>query len=372
MDMEPASRTRLRTWGSLVLLWSLPGFLQFVQEFSYTRIYRSTGTSFASTAWLFLPAWYPWILLTPVVVHLTRRLHPTKVGWTLSTLGHAIGMLVVGLAHLLLLGIYQLSFTGHPWTKSSLLPWLQRVLWSLQPQAEVLAYGVVLALTLAIDARKQAEERRLASTRMETRLTRARLDALKGQLRPHFLFNALNSVQVMMDGNKEQASQMLLGISSLLRSSLEAQADEMVPLDEELRMLELYLGVEAVRFSDRLRFSITASPDAREALVPSWILQPLVENALRHGIAPSLDGGQIQVLAERRAERLWVEISDDGAGLEISPREGIGIGNTQERLRELYGDEQSLSVEPSDPRGTRATLELPYDRNQKGRASRHA
>jgi len=197
------------------------------------------------------------------------------------------------------------------------------------------------------------------------RLTEAQLDVLKAQLRPHFLFNTLNSISTLIHTDPDSADHMVVQLADLLRASLESSGKHEITLAEEVRLLERYLDIMRVRHQDRLSVAITVSPRASRALVPHFILQPLVENAIEHGIARRAGAGSIVVEATDVDGRLDIRVADDGCGLQPrlndsrAPDEGIGLGNTRLRLAQLYGDAQSLMLKHADSGGTVVTITIP-------------
>ena len=197
--------------------------------------------------------------------------------------------------------------------------------------------------------------------RYSAQLAEARLGALRMQLNPHFLFNSLNTVLVLVrEKETGAASRMLELLGESLRQLLRTDRPQEVPLAEELRFLERYLAIEQVRFSDRLRVEWSIDDRAPEALVPDLILQPLVENAIRHGVSKRAEGGTIAVGARIVGHELEVTIRDDGAGVDAGEREGVGLSNTKERLRALYGAAASVTIQTLEPRGTEVTLRIPF------------
>jgi LytS/YehU family sensor histidine kinase len=199
--------------------------------------------------------------------------------------------------------------------------------------------------------------------RFEADLARAQLSNVEARLRPHFLFNTLNTASALIVEEPRQAERLLAELADLLRASLAAEPHREVRLDEELRFTEKYLDIERVRFQDRLRVTIDAPPDTRQALVPHLILPPLVENAIRHGIAPLESGGRVTVAAARDNGRLLLLVRDDGVGTGASHATdgaGIGLPGVRARLTQLYGDGFRLDLEASLPRGTLASIDIPY------------
>jgi two-component system, LytTR family, sensor kinase len=209
------------------------------------------------------------------------------------------------------------------------------------------------------------------STRIEHKLEdqrrmllEARMDALVSQINPHFLFNTLNTISSLIRRDPDTARSVLLKLSRILRRRLKAQA-HFVPLKEEMEFIDDYLDIEVVRFGpDKLRIVKEIEPEAATVMVPSMILQPLVENAIRHGLAHKIEGGTIILRAGRRDHRLWIDVEDDGAGIPEDKRNGIyasgiGMSNVNERLRVVFGDEFSLKVESEPGKGTLVSIEIP-------------
>ena len=207
-------------------------------------------------------------------------------------------------------------------------------------------------------------ERETQAADLKRELTEAKLDALRMQLNPHFLFNTLHAVSALIHENPEAADRVIARLSELLRLSLDRSKPQEVPLSEELAFLERYLEIEQTRFADRLKVERKVSPEVQSALVPYLILQPLVENAIRHGIEPREEMGQVTISAQRNDGKLELRVSDNGAGLageKGSPaREGIGLSNTRSRLRHLYGENFRLELSGAAGGGLEARIEIPY------------
>jgi len=218
---------------------------------------------------------------------------------------------------------------------------------------------VVVAETMRLHA--QARERELRASRLEARLVEARLEALKAQLHPHFLFNTLHAISTLMHRDVEAADRVMARLGDLLRMTLEDGGAGEVALARELAFLDGYLEIQRARLGGRLRVAVEAPADTLEARVPNLVLQPLVENAIRHGIAPRTGGGRLEVRARRENGRLWLEVRDDGPGLPAGGlSEGIGIANTRARLAHLYGDDHRLELANQQGGGLRVTLEIPF------------
>ena len=195
----------------------------------------------------------------------------------------------------------------------------------------------------------------------------AQLKMLRYQLNPHFLFNTLNAISTLvLEQDTELANRMVTKLSKFLRFSLDNDPMQKITLDEELEAIGLYLGIEKVRFEERLRLEQDIEPQARKALIPSLLLQPLVENAIKYGIARSEDGGSLRIAARVFAGDLLLELSDDGPGTELVDGQipgatGVGLANTSERLLELYGDRHSFKLSKTDPHGLTISIRIPFE-----------
>jgi two-component system LytT family sensor kinase len=207
-----------------------------------------------------------------------------------------------------------------------------------------------------------AAQLELRATQLESQLTQARLSALKMQLHPHFLFNTLNAIVVLVRQRRaDEADQMLTNLSELLRQTLAGWETQEVPLRRELELINLYLDIQRVRFQDRLTVEMNLSPATLDALVPSLLLQPLVENAVRHGVSKSSAPVTIALKTCLRDSRLEIQVCDDGPGVSSEGcGNGVGLSNTRARLQQLYGEQQSLRLDGRAGGGTIATVLLPY------------
>ena len=223
-------------------------------------------------------------------------------------------------------------------------------------------FAEVVGVAHAVRYYQRLRERERTEAALRVQLSQAQLEALKSQLHPHFLFNTLNSIAMLMHCDVAAADEMVTQLSDLLRETLRHPGTYEIPLSEEIALIERYLSIVSARFQDRLTVVYDVSPDVRRALVPHFILQPLVENALEHGIALEPGPGRVAISAAREGDRLRIAVVDDGPGLEVTTTNGNGVGlaNTRARLAELYGDLQAVSLEPAKPKGARATVLIPY------------
>jgi signal transduction histidine kinase len=318
-----------------------------------------------------MPFWYIWVLLSPVVVWAVQRLPLVRERLVTSIPAHvvlAIGCILVHAA--LVLAWYRL--TGWP-VQSGPFWEVYRGGVLFRVTLGLLAYAILLGTILAVRYYDRFRERERAAAALTLQLSEARVQALRMQLNPHFLFNTLNTVSMLV---RQQANthavRMLAGLSGILRYVLDETAVAEVPLQQELDFIERYLAIEQTRFPDRLQVTIDAAPGTLDALVPNLILQPLVENAIRHGIARRAAAGQLEITATRQGNRLVLSVRDDGPGLHASPEtvtpsggvpvtgSGIGLPNTRTRLEQMYGPGGTLTLESPPSGGTTATVALPY------------
>jgi LytS/YehU family sensor histidine kinase len=227
-------------------------------------------------------------------------------------------------------------------------------------------YLTLTSLCHAVVYFRRSQQRDRRALELETQLGQARLQALRMQLHPHFLFNTLNAISTLVRANPEAATEMIGSLGQMLRLSLDSGAAAEVPLEQELEFLESYLEIEQIRFGDRLAVRRDIAPDIGAALVPTFILQPLVENAIRHGIEPEDAPGTLEIAARRAGDRLIIIIHDSGVGLagetsaSRSKSNGIGIPNTRARLQSLYPNAHSFAVRNSPAGGCVAELEIPF------------
>jgi two-component system LytT family sensor kinase len=244
-------------------------------------------------------------------------------------------------------------------------------LWGIYQDA-LGTYMPIVVVAHLVMLHHRAKARELRTAHLETRLAHSQLDMLKMQLHPHFLFNTLNAISALMHRDTKAAEEMLAGLSDLLRLTLDNAAVQEVTLKSELEFTGRYLEIEQVRFADRLKVHFDIDPETLDALVPNMVLQPLVENAVRHGIAPRDRSGTVEVIARREGDRLHLSVLDDGPGLPpgfnwqngngngTSKKQGLGLENTRARLQQLYGSEQSLQLENVAGGGLRVNVSLPY------------
>ena len=361
-------------WAFYLLVWTLVGLIFLAQNVTRRYYY---GEPYL---WQDLRYWvvniYLAVLFTPLAVWAGKR-WPLQAPWTRVLLLHfGLGLVWAGckltLEALIHLGWYAIWPVDPPMTAR--LEFSMVFLFGLH--MTLVAYWVVLSIQAAIRNHQLAQQRAqealrsdLRASQLETQMAQARLGALKAQLQPHFLFNTLNAIVVLVRQQKgRQAEETLERFSDLLRAVLADMEAQEVPLSRELEYLRLYLSIEQLRFSDRLRVEIEVEPDLLDAAVPHMALQPIVENSIRHGIGRRANAGRIRIRAERRGDSLQVEVQDDGpgfgapdvAGAGDASGLGLGLANTRARLRQLYGDAGELRARDGAEGGAVVTLVLPF------------
>ena len=298
--------------------------------------------------------WYAVALAFPLLLWGSRRLgaeRPARGRAILTVVAVVVGLTAVSIG-----GQYFAVYGGTS-NRPPLLAFVPSAL-----AAHLLAWTALAGVVAAIEWRRRAMQAALERERLRAQVAEQRLIALTGQLQPHFLFNTLQGISTLIHRDGDAADDMLAKLSDLLRELLRTRESAMVSLGDELRYTRTYLDIAKVRFGDRLTFDIDVPPDVEDAAVPLFILQPLVENALSHGIGGRMSGGRVIVRARRLGARLSIEVLDDGAGLSSNGTgaERLGIGNTRERLRASFGSDQRLVIEPAEGGGTAARIEVPY------------
>ena len=341
------------------LAWLGPAFLGFVTSLAMARIYGEPVK--LSSAFFYSTDWLLYALLTPGVFVIARRwpiARPHLVSRTLLQIGFSIVFSALWAAGgtVLKLLLQPNSFTHGIATFAA--SWFVGTL----PFGCAVYLGMV-GVEHAITYFTEARAREVQLARLSEQLTGARLAALKAQLNPHFLFNALNTITVLMrEGENAAATRVMEQLSDVLRLTLSRNNENEVTLEDELELVRQYLEVERARFSDRLRPEFNIANDTLFAAVPSFALQQLVENAVRHGIARRSDARRIAISSRRVGDMLEITVEDDGPGITAASAEaeGHGLANTRERLRTLYGDRASLEVTATPGGGTTARLRIPF------------
>jgi two-component system, LytTR family, sensor kinase len=312
-----------------------------------------------------LLSWLPWALATPLVLRLGRQ-YPPEQWRRFATWGaHLVAFATIGLVFAAWAAA--LEELLNPW---ALVPgpdpfahlWLDKFYNGLL--SYLILYGAILLVSHLLDSRERLALQQTEAARLNEQLSKAQLDALRRQIEPHFLFNTLNAIAGLVRENRNDAAvSMIAGLSDFLRRVLEDSNRQQVPLGDELEFVQKYLEIQKVRFAERLQVSVDVSSELFSAQVPSLILQPMVENAVKHGIAKRVRGGAIRIAAFRCNGMLTLNVYNDGPSLPAGwekTHSGIGISNVRTRLQSLYGDAFELHMKNRDPDGVEVSVSVPF------------
>jgi len=348
----------------LTALWSVPGLLYSVQIYQLGLRANTPDISFFSAMLHALPIWWFWVPVTPLLVRLARRFPIRSRGAIKEIAIHlaisvAVALLVAALAGLWFSTTAPFDDRDRPWAV-----WTMDLMLSTTLHLYFWCYWLIIAAVHFFDHERRLREQEVNTARLDALAAQSRMQMLANQLRPHFLFNALNGLSTLILKRDTAAAQsMLESLAELLRASLRMGGSQLVPLREELDVAAQYLRVEKVRWGDRLEIRTRVAPQAEDALVPVLLLQPLLENAVRHGIASSEVGGEVVLNISITGDRLCVQITNDGTGLAPDWRrraEGqVGFANTHRRLDLLYGDDHELRLNELDDGRVRVEVVIP-------------
>ncbi|QHN04731.1 hypothetical protein FTO74_16230 [Granulicella sp. WH15] len=346
----------------LAVVCVIAGFLAVwtAEECNRNLALHHLQASFAPSLLYGCAYWIWWVVVTLVLWTLADRWPATFKPSGLIVMAHLGAACVLATLHLALLKhtLWFGSWYWPAWGRLFHTVWV----WTLERfGVELAIYGVIGGACAFLHSRMQAQQK----LEIERQLTQAQLKALQMQMEPHFLFNTLNAItSLVAQGRNPEAMKTLTHLNTILRITLQRKAPEKVPFAEELRVIESYLAIQKVRFADRLQVKIDATQEALDGLVPCFLLQPIVENAIQHGIAPRAAGGLIETSVKRIGDKLWMQVRDDGGGPNGSTTQGHGIGmqNVRERLAYFYPDNYKFdTVSPVDG-GYEVTIQIPYER----------
>ncbi len=351
---------------------TLLGAFSTLQAHQFVKLFSQHPDPITTLAVLNFGFWYAWALLAPVVLWVARRFPFERDTWKRSAAVHLGTVLVLTFVHVALVeGVYvTVPGTGY----LGKLTWWQRVQrnYVMNFDWEMMTYSAIIGFSYAAGYFRQAQDRALRAAHLEARLAEAQLQALQRQLHPHFLFNTLNGISALMHRDVHAADRMLVRLSDLLRMALDRRGAQEVPLSDDLEFLAKYLEIEQARFGERLSVRYDFDPETLDALVPNLLLQPLVENSVRHAIATLSEGGVIEVTSRRVGDTLELRVRDNGPGLskERTPSpSGLGLTNTRSRLEHLYGSAQHLQFSETPGGGLTVTVVLPFRRDALSRDS---
>ena len=309
-------------------------------------------------------SWLPWALATPLVIELARR-RPIAYGAILKGASvHLAAFAAISTVAVAWSAWLQVTFNpwGHERPPTFEDAWIST--FSGQILTFMIAYALILTITYVVDSRERMARQMTETARLNEELSSAQLAALRRQMEPHFMFNTLNSIAgLIRDQRSEAAVGMIVGLSEFLRRASVDSHKAQVSLAEEVEYLQRYLDIQKVRFGDRLRVSLDIPVDLLDALVPSLLLQPLVENAIKHGVSKRVSGGEIRIAGARRDDGLRLTVYNDGLwvqeDLEAAP-DGVGLGNLRTRLQILHGDRSELLLRSAEAGGVEVVVTLPF------------
>ena len=355
-----------RPWPRLALIWgvwTLIG-LVFTAQF-YFSMYRSDRpVEWSYSVYLQMTWAYLWALVTPLILWVAGRFPFDRQHWGRNLSAHILASLA--LSTFVTWSGHFLLYLNYGWRAGKPYPVDRAVRFVVENFSEGIGiYLLVAIITYAISYYNRYRKGELRAMQLEAQLSQAQLQALKMQLHPHFLFNTLHSISALLNRDTDKARTMITRLGDFLRLTLENSGTQEVTLQQEIEFLRCYLEIERIRFQDRLTTSVDIDPDALDSIVPNLILQPIVENAIRHGIAPRSTPGLINIQAKQENGLLRIEVRDNGPGLPVNRKDenlfnkGVGLANTQTRLERLYGASHRFELINDPTGGLVVTLEIP-------------
>ena len=343
--------------------WTLLA-LVFASQSYYFYAASGDGKSWSDVLLWSFGSWYIWAAMTPLILWLASRFRCARRRWHAALMIHLAACILFSLAHLVL-QISAQAFIGNEFYARTPF-WTSFVfLFTKHIHLNLLTYIGIVCVSHGEFYFRRYHEREAEAHKLEAQLVRAQLQTLQMQLHPHFLFNTLNTISELIHSDAKAADRMVARLGDLLRLALETQSAQEVPLKQELEFLEKYLDIERMRFHDRLTINMDVDPHSLDARLPNMILQPLVENAIKHGIARKPGAGTIDIKIERDADKLRVQIRDDGTGLPAEwrttgIREGVGLRNTRQRLAQLYDGGHRFELRDAAGGGVEAEMAIPF------------
>ncbi len=363
MISEPKLNRKALKWLAIWAVWTLFGFF-FASQFALqNQLSRNPVPFWRILSWQMVSG-YVWFALSPLILLLERKF-PLEAGkWKKSLPVHLVASVLIALFQQAI-DAYVLTRLGYPPNRqfASFFEAYQFFVF-INLHLSILIYWGVLGIKSAFSYYQKYRERELKTSQLEARLATSRLQVLKMQLHPHFLFNTLNAISELIYKDPEAAERMIGDLSDLLRMSFEKLEVQEISLKQELEFLIKYLEIEQMRFHDRLMVEMNIAPETLDASVPNMILQPLVENAIKHGIAPRSKGGKIEIGAARSNGSLLLTVSDNGIGVPFGDtenlHEGVGLSNTRRRLKHLYGEKHRFDLSAAEEKGLKIDLTIPF------------
>ncbi|MDQ3804896.1 MAG: histidine kinase [Acidobacteriota bacterium] len=359
-------RRRWALWVAVFGAWTVIAFF-FTSQLYYSQLLTARPWTWRSAASQQFIYPYLWAVGTMIVLRLAASFPVEGRRRWRNLLLHVFfaTLFVVVISAAFQIINHFVNVEGRPYSPWATLQW---IIYNSSENYGI--YGLILVLHSAFRYHKSSREGELRASQLATQLWQAQLQALKMQLQPHFLFNTLHSISALVHTDPEAADRMIARLGDFLRLTLENSGAQQVSLQKELEFLKCYLEIERVRFRDRLTTRMDIDPQSLDTPVPNLILQPIVENALRHGIAPRSSPGRIEISAKRDNGSLRIQVRDNGPGLPAITkpngrfREGVGLANTRARLAQLYGESHRLELANAPEGGLVVTLEIPAHRGR--------
>jgi len=358
MQGENTSPRRLKTMTVAFGFWTLLA-VSYAFSAGLSGLSEGEAPNWGRLLTWYLASFWLWMLLVPLLAWMGRR--TAGAGWGRFCLVHIPASVVIALSQVLVrVGVFWAIWRTDITTAHSFGEYLQRE-FVFNFYFAQLTYWVILAVLRGMDSKRHLRDERVRSARLETRLAQSQLQAMRMQLQPHFLFNTLNAISALALAEPNRARRMIARLGDLLRLTLEERHAPLVALSHELELVRCYLEIQHERFQDRLQARFDVADDTLHAAVPGMLLQPLVENALRHGLLDKTTPGSVLIRARREGGFLHLSVEDDGWGVpDGGIVEGVGLGTTRERLRMQFDDRASLELQPRPGGGTHVRLRLPF------------
>jgi two-component system, LytTR family, sensor kinase len=359
--IDTRTGARSTRWLWIAAIWCAGALFDASQTvlFMHSLGKQHTGLIFGTE----LLSWLPWMLATPFVISLARR-YPIFPDPSLQAAAvHIAAFAIIGVAADAWFSVLQVLFNpwDYPQQPSFMDAWRSSLLFQIL--TFLIMYGLILTFTYAMDARERMARQMLETARLSEELSRSQLVALRQQIEPHFMFNTLHSITgLVRDHNSDAAVSMIVGLSEFLRRALEDSHRSQVTLAEEVEYLQRYLDIQKVRFGERLQVSMDIPAELLRAQVPNLLLQPLVENAIKHGIAKRAAGGIVRIAGACHNGSLCLRVYNDGPDSPIdwqATRTGVGIKNLRTRLQILHGEESALQLKYADAGAVEVVVTLP-------------
>lgn len=360
-------------WRLVLLIWTIPASIAVLQSVASYALRGALAVEWPYAALQF-PRWMSWALVTPLVFWLARRFPIRSPGLVKAIAVHFVAAMLIS-AVIETIWLQASLLVSQRLNPAETVNMSMAAIVSITVLSRLLGalftYGALLGVAVAMQYQQRLREREVQAVELEAQLANAQVHALKMQVHPHFLFNTLHAVTVLIRENPAMAVRMVTRLGDLLRLTLSRAQSAEVSLGKEIEILTLYLEIERIRFQDRLQVNYDVDTGVLDAQLPDLILQPLVENAIKHGIGTRAGKGVIEVRARRESSWLVVEIHDDGTGLHKNhpQREGIGLATTRARLERMYGSEHEFTLSARASGGCIARMRIPYKKSASASAS---